>query len=140
MSAVDSIHTDLLRKMSVNKSEDPRVAYPALNLTGNVISATFAIPRSITFDGNEWYLTHRRGTSALFDSFNNLSSPQSQWRHTLVGWTGEIKSSVMKDPSTDPTATSKASAPIPVDPDKPTQPQGEGIWVNKSQREKAWQM
>ena len=40
--------------MSIKRPEDPREAYPALKLTGNVISATFAIPRSITFDGNDW--------------------------------------------------------------------------------------
>lgn len=31
-----------------------------------------------------------RGQSALFDSLSYLSSPQSSWDHTLVGWTGEI--------------------------------------------------
>ena len=34
----------------------------------------------------------RRGTSALFDSYVNLASSRSPWNHTLVAWTGEMKS------------------------------------------------
>ena len=49
-----TIFLDLLRRMSIKQPEDPREAHPGLKLTGNVISATFAMPRSITFNGNDW--------------------------------------------------------------------------------------
>lgn len=79
-------------------------------------------------------LNARRGTSALFDSFSYLASPQSPWKHTLVGWTGEIDR-VIRRKATDHTMgtngvtsmdsipLNKASAPIPAHPgDKPIQP------------------
>ncbi|KAF7506640.1 hypothetical protein GJ744_011572 [Endocarpon pusillum] len=90
---------ELLRRMSLvghSKSEsfdfDPREQYPSLELTGNVISATFCIPYKVglTADGG-WDLQSRRGTSALFDSFAYLSSHKTPWKHTLLGWTGEIQ-------------------------------------------------
>lgn len=90
---------ELLRRLSLvdrPKSEtvdvDPRVAYPGLRLSGNVISATVCIPYKVGYQfGGEWDLTSRRGTSALFDSFSHLSSDRTPWKHTLVGWTGEIQ-------------------------------------------------
>ncbi|KAI9806377.1 MAG: hypothetical protein M1825_006492 [Sarcosagium campestre] len=86
--------TELLRRLSLDKAPDvdPRQTYPDLNLSGNVISATFCIPSYVTFsDSAEWILTPRHGTSALFDAFRHLSSPKSPWNHTLIGWTGEIR-------------------------------------------------
>ncbi|OAL38745.1 hypothetical protein AYO20_01951 [Fonsecaea nubica] len=90
---------ELLRRLSLVDSRgaealevDPRTAYPGLRLSGNVISATFCIPYQLTHQGNgEWALSNRRGTSALFDSFAHLSSDKTPWNHTLVGWTGEIR-------------------------------------------------
>jgi trehalose 6-phosphate synthase/phosphatase len=89
---------ELLRRLSLverPKSEmldvDPRTMYPGLRLSGNVISATVCIPYKVGYQfGGEWDLTSRRGTSALFDSFSHLSSNRTPWKHTLVGWTGEI--------------------------------------------------
>lgn len=89
---------ELLRRMSlVGQSSgealdfDPREQYPSLELSGTVISATFCIPYSVSFAAcGDWVLQPRRGTSALFDSFNYLSSSKSAWKHRLVGWTGEI--------------------------------------------------
>ncbi|KAJ9611443.1 threalose-6-phosphate phosphatase [Cladophialophora chaetospira] len=90
---------ELLRRLSLVDPKgvealdvDPRTAYPGLHLSGNVISATFAIPYQLTHGGDgDWSLSSRRGTSALFDSFAYLSSDKTPWNHTLVGWTGEIR-------------------------------------------------
>ncbi|ETI29471.1 trehalose-phosphatase [Cladophialophora carrionii CBS 160.54] len=90
---------EILRRLSLVDSKgaealevDPRTAYPGLRLSGNVISATFCIPYQVTHGGNgDWTLSNRRGTSALFDSFAHLSSERTPWNHTLVGWTGEIR-------------------------------------------------
>lgn len=90
---------DLLRRLSLVDSKgaeapevDPRTAYSGLRLSGNVISATFCIPYQVTHGGEEeWSLSDRRGTSALFDSFAHLSSDRTPWNHTLIGWTGEIR-------------------------------------------------
>ncbi|KAL3419723.1 putative trehalose-6-phosphate synthase [Phlyctema vagabunda] len=148
---------DVLRRMSLNDTAkrrdslseiDPRAANPSLNLSGGVISATFAIPHSLEYrKGADWALSSRRGTSALFDSFAYLSSDKTPWNHTLVGWTGEITQ--MEDhtpPETPPegdvvnTTTinkmpplNKNSAPIPIDGNiRPaTPPQAEGVWVSK---------
>ncbi len=91
---------ELLRRLSLVDSRgaealevDPRTTYPGLRLSGNVISATFAIPYQLTYGGDgDWSLSSRRGTSALFDSFAHLSSNKTPWSHTLVAWTGEIRS------------------------------------------------
>ena len=40
--------------MSIVRTHDPRSDYPALDLTGHVISATFAIPYAVTFGSSEW--------------------------------------------------------------------------------------
>ena len=37
---------------TVNK--DPRSAFPGLTLTGSVISATFCVPYSMDYDGQDW--------------------------------------------------------------------------------------
>jgi trehalose 6-phosphate synthase/phosphatase len=89
---------ELLRRMSLVDNAgnqplriDPRAAHPGLKLSGNVISASVCIPYSIGLDrSGRWELISRRGTSALFDSFSHLSSDRTPWKHTLVGWTGEI--------------------------------------------------
>ena len=96
----------------------------------------------------------RRGTSALFDSFQHLSKPDNPWDHTLVGWTGEIKPSeemigfpfpLHSDSSNASSLNkliaiplNKASAPIPFNDAARApapQPQGEGIRVTKADRE-----
>jgi trehalose 6-phosphate synthase/phosphatase len=85
-------------------------------------------------------LNSRRGTSALFDSFTNLSSDKTPWNHTLVGWTGEITPAEdLTPPDTPPTTTvsraplNKNSAPIPLDGfTKPVEPpQAEGLWISR---------
>ncbi|EUC49564.1 glycosyltransferase family 20 protein [Bipolaris oryzae ATCC 44560] len=101
---------------------DPRAAHPGLNLSGRVISATFAIPYTIGYSpGNDWELKPRRGTSALFDSFSYLASTSSPWNHTLVGWTGEISHATSAAATAAQMPTNKAAAPIPVDPKNPNQ-------------------
>lgn len=102
---------ELLRRLSVGtpghhpkaaiNTTDPRTAHSSLNLSGNVISAAFCLPYRIKYarDGT-WDLEPRRGTSALFESLSYLSSSASPWKHTLVGWTGEIgKGNALKNPS-----------------------------------------
>jgi trehalose 6-phosphate synthase/phosphatase len=129
---------ELLRRMSLighSRSDsfdfDPRDQYPNLDLSGNVISATFCIPYKVGFAANgEWDLQSRRGTSALFDSFTYLSSPKTPWKHTLVGWTGEVQ------PLLEPPPQAKASASA--DQAGVTKPKADGPWrsvsrpVNKS--------
>jgi len=120
---------------------DPRAAHPDLNLSGRVISATFAVPYNIGYTpGKEWQLDARRGTSALFDSFSYLASSSSPWNHTLVGWTGEIRETptakTAADVAMEPTGN-KASAPIPVDgAPPPTAPQDKAIRVGREDRER----
>ncbi|KAF2800617.1 glycosyltransferase family 20 protein [Melanomma pulvis-pyrius CBS 109.77] len=147
---------DLLRRLSLIpdpsfKKEladlDPRAAHPGLNLSGRVISATFALPYNIgyTHDKN-WELNTRRGTSALFDSFSYLSSPSSPWNHTLVGWTGEIRdmpaprpaSSGSLNPFPILTHVYKGAAPVPVDgkAKPPPPPQPEELRIGRPDRER----
>ncbi|MCJ1435422.1 threalose-6-phosphate phosphatase [Xylographa pallens] len=154
---------DLLRRLSLVDGDrpatpylDPQVEYPALNLTGRILSATFCIPHTLGFkSGRDWDIRPRRGTSALFDSFTHLSETGGVWDHTLVGWTGEIKpsdeipsrpqspvegSSSSKNSlnKTLPVPLNNLSAPVPVDgsvrPSAP-QPHGDGIRVTKADRE-----
>ncbi|RMX72562.1 hypothetical protein D0869_14489 [Hortaea werneckii] len=126
---------ELLRRFSLSSERstkndladvDPRAAHPNLHLSGHVISATFCVPYKIGYSGhgNEWELVHRRGTSALFDSFTYLASSESPWNHTLVGWTGEIdrtnstpsaKQNGRANSSLHAHPLNKASAPIPTD-------------------------
>lgn len=120
---------------------DPRAAYPKLNLSGRVLSATFAIPYNVGLSrSKEWELSPRSGTSALFDSFAYMASSSSPWNHTLIGWTGELKEA--EDPApgaANATSTQhKAAAPIPVDSKTPAvpPPQTQGLRVGKSEREK----
>lgn len=142
---------DLLRRLSLTGSQskpdlggiDPRTAHPGLGLSGNILSATFAVPYKVGYTASgEWVsstaglcsgwgltqvqeLKARRGTSALFDSFSWLASEESPWKHTLVGWTGEIDRVFhRKDDdhsagtngitSMDSIPLNKQSAPIPV--------------------------
>ena len=80
--------------------------------------------------------------SALFDSFRYLSSPTVPWQHTLVAWTGEVerqpaRDGQFNDVAPDPMPTpplNKASAPIPVDPNKPAQPPLNHIRVTRDDR------
>jgi trehalose 6-phosphate synthase/phosphatase len=151
---------ELLRRMSLidharndSASFDPREEYPSLDLTGNVISATFCIPHKVAFAANgEWDLQPRRGTSALFDSFMHLASPKTPWKHTLVGWTGEIQP-LMDQPSTPDLSDStelenpqrnsarplsKASASTPEHSQAKSQstPSADGIIVSKKDRQR----
>lgn len=122
---------------------DPRAAHPDLNLSGRIISATFAIPYNVGYSkGNEWEMNFRRGTSALFDSFSYLASAASPWNHTLVGWTGEIRE--LPEPA-DPSIPmgvqsqpNKAAAPIPVDAKAapPQAAQAEGLRIGREDRER----
>ncbi|MCJ1442708.1 MAG: threalose-6-phosphate phosphatase [Stictis urceolatum] len=150
---------ELLRKLSLVDASrpafadlDPKSAYPSLGLSGNIISASICIPHSVSFKDGEWKVTPRRGTSALFDSFAHLSKPETCWNHTLVGWTGEVRS--IKDrgrpqfgysanlPPGDPSARTtldklKATAPVPVDESyrpKSHMPHGDGIRLSKQNR------
>ncbi|CBY01913.1 similar to alpha,alpha-trehalose-phosphate synthase subunit Tps2 [Plenodomus lingam JN3] len=116
---------------------DPRAAHPGLNLSGGVISATFAIPYSLGFSpGNDWEMNPRRGTSALFDSFSYLASSSSPWNHTLVGWTGELASATAAGPAEAP--INRAAAPIPVDPKTPipAPQQPTGMRIGREDRER----
>ncbi|KAI9796279.1 MAG: threalose-6-phosphate phosphatase [Candelina submexicana] len=138
---------------------NPRAAHPGLQLSGSVISVTFCIPHSVGLrDGADWELGSRRGTSALFDSFSHLSSENSPWNHTLIGWTGEIKPIIGPQNCPDsPIATrdstvgkaaalwkqvtaplNRASAPIPFEgATKPHIPSsGDGIRVTKADRQR----
>ena len=106
---------DLLRRLSLTSSAPPqkidtdfKSAYPGLKLSGNIISASICLPYQFHHAvGNDWRVTPRRGTSALFDSFTYLASNKTPWNHTLVGWTGEI--SPAKERYYTPTPTSAAS-------------------------------
>jgi len=139
---------DVLKRLSVSSESskkqhladvDPRAAHPGLNLSGRLISATFAVPYNLGYSkGNDWEMRPRHGTSALFDSFSYLASSSSPWNHTLVGWTGEISNAktTIEEP-VQPTIN-KAAAPIPVDPKKPApqQQQPSGIRVGREDRER----
>ncbi|OAL51906.1 alpha,alpha-trehalose-phosphate synthase-like protein subunit Tps2 [Pyrenochaeta sp. DS3sAY3a] len=139
---------ELLQKLSIGQESltkpdladvDPRAAHPSLNLSGRIISATFAVPYSIGHSpGNDWDLNPRRGTSALFDSFSYLASSSSPWNHTLVGWTGEISNATATAAPAVQAPMNKGAAPIPVDPKKPVQApqQPAGIRVGREDRER----
>ena len=122
---------ELLRRLSLSTSNerpaapslDPRAAYPALQLSGNILSAAICVPRAFTFCEDGWGTRPRQGTTSLFDAFTHLST-NSSWNHTLIGWTGEITprrnlrraqggSSGSSDSPFVP--LNKASAPIPLD-------------------------
>ena len=161
---------DLLRRLSLTTplspeslDADPKEAFPGLNLTGNVISATVCIPYVVAYRfGADWNLRPRRGTSALFDSFSFLSSSK-HWKHTLVGWTGEIEpicDSLSPIPHPDSTSAererssrgstssshsrtfsiplNKASAPIPPDVSQPAphNPHVDGLRITGSDRQR----
>tara|TARA_R110002003_G_scaffold104_42_gene8573 strand:- start:9493 stop:11955 length:2463 start_codon:yes stop_codon:yes gene_type:complete len=118
---------------------DPRSAHPGLNLSGRIISATFAVPYNLGYSkGNDWELEPRHGTSALFDSFSYLASSSSPWNHTLVGWTGEISASQTSSTLAVQPPMNKAAAPIPVDPKKPAPvpQQPPGLHIGREDRER----
>ncbi|KAL1852908.1 hypothetical protein Daus18300_011990 [Diaporthe australafricana] len=146
---------DILRRMSKASRgrrqtlSEIKSAFPALSLSGNVISATFNMPHSLRYrKGNDWELKTRRGQSALFDAFAHLSSNDSSWNHTCVAWTGEIEapSDMPSPPDTPPMTTTnlpslnKLSAPIPVDVGAekpvPAPPSKDGLWIPKEDMER----
>ncbi|KAK7187373.1 hypothetical protein DPSP01_002500 [Paraphaeosphaeria sporulosa] len=116
---------------------DPRAAHPELNLSGRLISATFAVPYNIAYaPGQDFDLLPRRGTSALFDSFSYLASSSSPWNHTLVGWTGEIRKKTTEevDAALQPSGN-KAAAPVPIDgAPPPAPPQEQGLRIGREDR------
>lgn len=81
---------------------DPANVSAKVGLSGNIISATFLTPYTIGYRRrpkdpaadpprrSTWELTPRRGSSALYDTLKNLASAESEWSHTIVGWTGEV--------------------------------------------------
>ncbi|KAH7409980.1 alpha,alpha-trehalose-phosphate synthase-like protein subunit Tps2 [Phaeosphaeria sp. MPI-PUGE-AT-0046c] len=118
---------------------DPRAAHPGLNLSGRIITATFAVPYNIGYSpGKDWDLEPRRGTSALFDSFSYLASSSSPWNHTLVGWTGELSNLEPAAASATNAPINKAAAPIPVDPKTPvpTPQPPTGLHIGRDDRER----
>lgn len=142
---------ELLRKLSqVDDSStaykqdladvDPRAAHPDLNLSGRVISATFTVPYNIAYaPGQDFEMSPRRGTSALFDSFSYLASSASPWNHTLVGWTGEIQKKTTEETALDAAIQSsgnKAAAPVPVDGAPPPTPQDQGLRIGREDRDR----
>ncbi|KAI1483600.1 glycosyltransferase family 20 protein [Daldinia eschscholtzii] len=138
---------EVLRRMSVSTKgrresiSEIRAAAPDLALSGNIISVTFTTPYSIKYLKNgEWELDHRRGQSALFDSFSYLSSDEAPWNHSVVAWTGEIESpsESLSAPEAIPDTTanipglSHLSAPIPLDGEAPpTPPEVDGLWIKR---------
>lgn len=131
---------ELLRRLSILDSTgadaveiDPRVAHPGLRLSGNVISAAVCIPYALGIRSNgKWDLYSRRGTSALFDSFLYLASDRTPWKHTLIGWTGEIRRTPDGAPS--PRLSGVASRPSTRDGSGSTlsQKRNPSIPLNKS--------
>lgn len=134
---------EALRRMSLSSRgrresiTDIKSAVPDLQLSGNIISATFTLPHSIKYrSGGEWELGSRRGQSALFDSFAHLSSDESPWNHSVVAWTGEIESPQdnPSSPDTSPDTSTvhginALSAPVPLDNAPPTPPMQDGLWI-----------
>jgi len=136
-----------LPKPNFKSDGDPKSEHPSLNLSGRIISAAFCVPYSIIHASGRtipWNLSSRRGTSALFDSLSYLSSEQTQWKHTLVGWTGEIRQqSAVNQQATqrdllpiELKPISRASAPIPVSSATHTHETGEseGVRISKADR------
>jgi trehalose 6-phosphate synthase/phosphatase len=90
---------------------DPADAPTGVQLSGNIISATFLTPYTIGYRRHAgatdnkhvtWELTPRRGSSALYDTLKHLASKENKWNHTIIGWTGEI-SEVDQDSKYNPT-------------------------------------
>ena len=122
---------ELLRRLSLTHTArteaadiDPRLLHPGLRLSGNIISASVCIPYSVGLrpDG-EWALKPRHGTSALFDSFTYLASSRTSWNHTLVGWTGEIRS------VTNLAEATRTKAVHVVEPQKRTRPASKSTYT-----------
>lgn len=98
VSAGAATPQDLLQQMSLADPDcvaanGSMMELSELDFSGNIISVAFCVPRTICLnhESNNWIVRPRRGTSALFDSFSYLASSSTEWRHTLVGWTGEIE-------------------------------------------------
>ena len=85
--AVEQLQTlDIAVSSNIKKSED----YEKLGLTGNVISAVGHIPyRVVIANDGKLELAPKVGKSTLHEALSHLSS-SSTWKHTIVGWTGEV--------------------------------------------------
>ncbi|KAJ5885295.1 hypothetical protein N7495_009805 [Penicillium taxi] len=152
---------DLLRRLSLigeaspmSPESDPRIQHPGLKLSGRLISAAFCIPYKLQFQsGSNWTIKPRSGSSALFDSFAHLTSNETPWSHTLVGWTGEVEPvvdtkpplqqvsanvAVKSPPTSNASPVNKAAAPVPVNAKQPqpTHPLVEGLKVGREDRER----
>ncbi|KAJ6111627.1 Trehalose-phosphatase [Penicillium sp. IBT 18751x] len=155
---------ELLRRLSLvghgspmSPEVDPRAQHPGLNLSGRLISASFCMPYKLYFQaGSDWTVKPRSGSSALFDSFAHLASDETQWSHTLVGWTGEVEpildsktplqsipvnaAGTLAPGANNPNLSTlnKAAAPVPVDATQQPQshPLVEGLTVGKDDRER----
>ncbi|KAK2741345.1 threalose-6-phosphate phosphatase [Myotisia sp. PD_48] len=141
--------TELLRRMSLPETKYPTTAltlpsdHADLQLTGRIISVSFCIPYKLGLrSAEQWELSHRPGTSALFNSFSTLASSDSPWYHTLVGWTGEIEHSV-KDPFPQPVSKNKENSPtplhkswgqVPVETSQKFHPPPDGICITAADR------
>ncbi|GAB1196081.1 glycosyltransferase family 20-domain-containing protein [Aspergillus pseudonomiae] len=150
---------ELLRRLSLRETpkvleEDLRQQHPGLRLSGRIISAAFCIPYKVYYRrGSYWELKPRPGTSALFDSLAYLGSEDTNWSHTLVGWTGEVEpvpedtvplqqipinTSAKLPAAANGTAKplNKAAAPVPVDANQrpPSHPLLDGFTVSQDDR------
>ncbi|KAK7178395.1 glycosyltransferase family 20, partial [Paraphaeosphaeria sporulosa] len=123
--------------LAASRDIDPRAAYHELNLSGRIISATFAVPYNTAYaPGEHFDLLPRRGTSALYDSFPYLPSSSCPWNHTLVGWTGEIRKKPTEkvDAALQPSGN-KATTPVQVDGVPPTAlSQEHGLEIGREDR------
>ncbi|KAK8093311.1 Trehalose-phosphatase [Apiospora kogelbergensis] len=137
---------EVLRRLSLSSKghwesiSQMQAAVPELALTGNLISATFTLPYALKYNQpGDWNLGLRRGQSTLFDALSYLSSDESPWEHTVVGWTGEIETSYvsLSPPVAHPGITANMpslnplSAPVPIDSNAPpAQPLQDGMFMS----------
>lgn len=83
---------EVLRRLSLVDGDrpstpdvDPRAAYPALNLSGRIISATFCIPHSLGFrSGHEWVRRARAVSASLCSQPNRKSAVVGARQHCLT--------------------------------------------------------
>ncbi|PNP38334.1 hypothetical protein TGAMA5MH_09692 [Trichoderma gamsii] len=90
---------------SQGSSEQDFGPVSSLHFSGRIISATFTIPYRLQArkGRDDWRvdLCNRHDHSVQFDVLSNLSSPDSPWDHTIVGWTGEVEFSKTADSGED---------------------------------------
>ena len=121
--------SDLLRRLTIASTQQskpqtmrPSEVFPHLELSNNLLSVAICLPKTFGIGEDGWKTEPRRGSSSLFDAFSYLSSEESTWNHTLIGWTGEIKSesSARKDQERSPDKSKPHTSPHnfigPVDP------------------------